>query len=279
MKKILVPTDFSFCADNAMNIAIGFAKKMNAEIHLLHFTSIPVDWLNLRDRKKMYPDVTERINECRQLLKQKVEDCKQKGIEAAYYIEYNESYQNILDHTTAHLINIVVMGSHGTSGVKGILMGSNAQKVVRLSSVPLLVVKPETTELLPESITIVSDFPWEDHEPGHKDAFEKIVRLSKELNFPIQLLFVNTPGGFTTSKELNYRIVPYLESAALKEEPFVINAANLEEGISVFLESHPNTIVGMITHGETGFNRIIRGSQVESIVNHLKSPILTIKMT
>ncbi len=278
MKKILVPTDFSDCANNASNIALELAQKMSAEIHFLHFTSIPVNWINLSDQKKMYPDVTDRIDKCQDLLEKKVEECKQKGIEASFYMGYNESYENIIDHIEAKNIDIIVMGTHGTSGMKGILLGSNAQKVVRLSPVPLLVVKPGTEHLTPESMTIVSDFPWEDYEPGNMDAFKKLIRLAEEMGFPVHLLFVNTPGTFTTSKELNYRIIPYLEATTLEEGPVTINAVNLEEGISVYLEEHPNTIIGMITHGETGINRVIRGSQVEAVVNHLKPPILTIKM-
>ena len=278
MKKILVPTDFSDCADNAANIAMELAEKMGAEIHFLHFTSIPVDWLNLSDQEKIYPDVTERINECQKLLKEKVNSCKKTGIDASFYIGYNEGYQNIIEHIEANDIDIIVMGTHGTSGMKGVLLGSNAQKVVRLSTVPLLVVKPDTAHLTPESLPIVSDFPWEDYEPGHMHAFHKLIELAEELGFPVHLLFINTPGTFTTSKELNYRIIPYLEATTLEEGPVTINAVNLEEGISVYLEEHPNTIIGMITHGETGINRVIRGSQVEAVVNHLKPPILTVKM-
>ena len=109
-------------------------------------------------------------------------------------------------------------------------------------------------------------------------AFHKITSLAKEMDFPVHLLFINTPGGFTTSKELNYRILPYLEACGINEGPVVINAVSPADGISTYLEKHPQTIIGMITHGKTGISRIVSGSLVESIVNHIKAPVLSVKM-
>ena len=155
MKKILVPTDFSSCAEYATKTAISLAKKMDAHIHLLHFTSIPMDWVNLSDQSKMYPDVTERIKEKQEQLDQIIKDCEKEGVQASSYIGYNESYQNIIDHVDLHHIDLIVMGSHGTAGVKRMLMGSNAQQVVRLSQTPLLVVKPNIVPVELDSLVIV----------------------------------------------------------------------------------------------------------------------------
>lgn len=56
MKKILVPTDFSDCANASSEYAIRLAKKMNAEIHFLHLQFTPVDWVKLsKEKEKLYP--------------------------------------------------------------------------------------------------------------------------------------------------------------------------------------------------------------------------------
>ncbi|MEP0987597.1 universal stress protein [Ekhidna sp.] len=279
MKKILVPTDFSECAKNAGDVALQIAKKMKAEIHFLHYTSIPIDWVNMNDPKKMYPDVTKKVKQLEDELNGFVRLCEREGLSASFYIGYNESYQNIIDHIRIHKIDLVVMGSHGTSGFKETIIGSNAQRIIRLSTAPVIVVKPDTTAFNPTVMTIVSSFPsvHEKMEAGNIEAFAQLLNLAKEMKLTVRLLFINTPGVFTTSKALNQRITPYLE--LLKDEKYtVINAANLEDGINHYLEEHEEVLISMITHGETGLTRIIRGSQAESVVNHISNMILITKI-
>lgn len=280
MKKILVPTDFSECAKNAGNVALQIAKKVNAEIHFLHYTSIPIDWINMNDPKKMYPDITKKIKQRQEQLNEFVRSCEKESVSASYYIGYNESYQNIMDHITAYEIDLVVMGSHGTSGFKETIIGSNAQRVIRMSTAPVLVVKPDVTEFSPEEMTVVSSFPsvHDKMESGNIEAFAKLLSLAAEISLPVRLLFVNTPGVFTTSKILNQRITPYLELLKDKNRLTVVNAANLEDGINDYLEEHENVLISMITHGETGITRIMRGSQAESVVNHINNMILITKI-
>jgi len=61
MKKILIPTDFSSCADNAINVALEIARKVRAEVQFVHCLPVPTDWVSLgADQDKLYPEVIER---------------------------------------------------------------------------------------------------------------------------------------------------------------------------------------------------------------------------
>ena len=283
MKRILVPTDFSSCAENATQIAKEVAKKIHAEIHFLHFTAIPIDWVNLNsDQGKMYPDVTKRVKECQDQLNKLVRVCEKEDIKASSYIGYNESYQNIIDHITNHKIDLVIIGSHGASGLKGAIIGSNAQKVIRLSTAPVLVIKQTTRHFDAKKMVIASNFPdgFDSSEAAHMKSYLKLLSLADELKLEVDLLYVNTPAGFTSSKIIKYRMEPYQNhiSKDVNTRHFVINANNLEEGIADYMEDNEGVIIGMITHGETGLNRLFKGSHVEDIANHVSSSILSVKM-
>lgn len=283
MKRILVPTDFSVCAHNATQVAMEIAKKLNAAIHFLHFTAIPIDWVNLNDDKgKMYPDVTKRVKERQDQLNKLVRTCEKEGVLATSYIGYNESYQNIIDHVNENKIDLVVMGSHGASGWKEAIIGSNAQKVIRLSSAPVLVIKESTHHFDAKKMVIVSNFPdaFDESEAAHMNSYLKLLALAEALSIQVDLLYVNTPAGFTATKIMNHRIEPYLDKvqSSTKSEFFIINANNLEEGIADYMDKNEDVIVGMITHGDTGLNRLFKGSHVEDVANHITSSILSVKM-
>lgn len=283
MKRILVPTDFSTCASNAVQAAINIAKRVEGELHFLHFTSIPIDWVKVNiDNDELYPDVTRKIKQRQDDLNDLVRKCEKADIKASSYIGYNESYQNIIEHIAVHKIDLVVMGSNGISGFKSLFLGSNAQKVIRLSSVPVLVVKPNFQDFDPKRMVIVSDFPGalhpETEEPDQ--SFMKLAGLAGELSLKIDLLFVNTPAGFITGKAMRTRMKQYENMTDQKiGVAQTIDAYTLEEGVSEYLEHHDDTlIVAMMTHGETGLSRLFHRSQVEAVVNHLESPVLSVKM-
>lgn len=281
MKRILIPTDFSSCANNAVEAAIRIAKRAGSELHFLHFTSIPTDWISLNASDKLYPDVTRKVKQRQDELNSLVRKCQKENIEASSYIGYNESYQNIIDHIEAYKIDLVVMGSHGASGFKELFLGSNAQKVIRLSPVPVLVIKHNDKDFDPGRMVIVSDFPGELHpEKADPDKnFMKLIDFANGLKLKIDLLFVNTPAGFVPDNAMRKRMEQYDNMAAHKiENSQIINAYTLEEGISEYIVEHPDALVAMITHGQTGISGLFHRSRVEEVVNHSKASLLSLKM-
>lgn len=283
MKKILVPTDFSDCADNAVQTAMEIALKMKADLHFLHFTAIPIDWVNLVDnQEKMYPDVTRRIKGCQEKLNELVRTAEAKGIAASTYIGYNESYSNIIKYVNDHDIDLVVMGSHGASGMKEFFLGSNAQKVIRLCQKPVLVVKPISPQLNADQLVVVSDFLGELDENMDDLAlvtFRQLLEMAGLLSLKVTLLYVNTPSHFLSSKAVRRRMETYYSvDPHLVSKTEIINAETLERGLSDYLEQAPATILAMMTHGYNGLARLINGSVVEEVANHLDAPLISIRL-
>ncbi|MEO1052219.1 MAG: universal stress protein [Bacteroidota bacterium] len=272
MKKILVPTDFSDYADYALDAAIKLAKKTNASIHVLHFMSIPIDWLGLdNSQTKMYPDITKKVNQTNHKLDALVDKARNSDVEATKFLGYNESYTSIIQHIEKHHIDMVVMGSKGTSGVKEIIIGSVTQKVVRLSPVPVLVVKDHLTTVDEVNFVMVAGF-----DEDMDRAFDKLVNFARLVSAKVHLLFVNTPLNFTSTDKASARMAQYAERGGdLIESVNIYNAYSFEEGVKKFTEGIENSIIAMATHSRRGIDRFVSGSLTEQMVNHIQEPLLS----
>ena len=268
MNKILVPTDFSACANKAFQVAKWLAQKSPNEIHLLHIESTPQDWAQL-DR---YPEVSKRVAAANRNLDQWVDEVSSKDVAGKKFLVYNKNYHAIIEHVKEHDIDIVVMGSRGSSGLKEFVVGSNTQKVVRLSPVPVLVVKEDLPEDYSiQNIAFVSDF----HEEV-MDQFKKFVDLAHSWQAQLFLLFVNTPTNFTDTLTTKIKMGNYaMHAPGMVENTYVFNDHSFERGLKNFCEEHEIDLVGMITHGGHSPWQLFNNSLTESMVNHLEIPLLT----
>jgi nucleotide-binding universal stress UspA family protein len=146
LKRILVPTDFGDAAGKALDVAVDLAKKYSASITLLHVYEIPV---------YPYPgalvdfDFVTPIREAAQKeLASAFDALKLRGVEARAELLYGVPWSAILEVAENGKADLIVIGTHGRRGVMHALLGSVAEKVVRLSPVPVLTVRgPEASRV------------------------------------------------------------------------------------------------------------------------------------
>ncbi len=272
MKQILVPTDFSICAQRAVTAALGLANTAEAEIHFLHITNIPVDWQGMSDSEKIYPEVTEKIKRLNLQLDRLVEEARKLGYTSHKHLVFNRDYRAILDHIALNEIDLVVMGSRGASGLKEWLVGSNTQKIVRLSPVPVLVVKDEGPEEFKiNHLVFVSDF-----EDEVMEQFKAYLEFVRQLGAKISLLFINTPENFTDTLTTKIKMGNYaMHAPGLVENTYIFNHYSFSRGLKAFCEEHQADALGMITHGSHSKMHLFNSSLTESVVNHIPLPVLT----
>ena len=272
MKKILVPTDFSRCAENAWQASLKLAQLAGAEIHFLHVADIPIGWQSLGDGEKRYPEVTQRVKGYHTQLDRLVDETEKSGIVAHKYLAFNKDHQAILDHISDFDIDLVVMGSRGATGLKEWIVGSNTQKIVRMSPVPVLVTKdiePDGFKL--ENLVFVSDFNDE-----VMDQFKNYVEFAQLFNAKLSLLFINTPENFTDSLTTKIKMGNYaMHAPGVVENTYVFNHYNFHRGLNAFCQEHHIDALCMITHGSTSGVHLFNSSLTEKVVNHSEIPVLT----
>lgn len=141
-ERILVPTDGSDASFAAADHAIDLASHHDSALHTLYVIDTRVD---IEDTAGTLHDALEEIGE-RSLeeLRNRARDADVSPIEGS--LASGPPHRGILNYIEANDIDLVVMGTHGRTGLRRYLLGSVTEKVVRLSDVPVLTVRPPAAE-------------------------------------------------------------------------------------------------------------------------------------
>jgi nucleotide-binding universal stress UspA family protein len=140
--KILVPVDFSEYSQRALDEAIGLAKKFAAELHLLHCYQIyPVGAVAPYDI--VLPESLERtIQEAaRGLLAEWADMAAGQGVHVQRHLSASAPSSAITDLAETLGVDLIVIGTRGLSGLKHVLLGSVAERTIRMAPCPVLTVK------------------------------------------------------------------------------------------------------------------------------------------
>jgi|MudIll2142460700_1097286.scaffolds.fasta_scaffold1085415_1 nucleotide-binding universal stress UspA family protein len=143
IRRILFPTDFSEHAEYAWPYALHFGREFAAEVHLLHVV-VPPPRLAEAYAVNFDPDqmVQALTAEAATQLDRQVEAAKEQGLIFHREIRVGVDAREILDYAAKHEIDLIVMATHGRSGLAHVLLGSVAEKVVRKAPCPVLTIKP-----------------------------------------------------------------------------------------------------------------------------------------
>lgn len=140
----LLPTDFSSYADQALAYAIALGGKLQARLTLLHVLHAVPLWIE-GDMGRALPDVylRELEAEVHQSLVTRQQRVRDAGLQAEIVQVHGIPFQTIVDIARDRRVDLIVMGTHGRTGLKHVLLGSVAEKVVRLAHCPVLIARLE----------------------------------------------------------------------------------------------------------------------------------------
>jgi nucleotide-binding universal stress UspA family protein len=143
LHRILVPTDFSKFSENALRYASAFAEKFGAELHLLHVVQ-DLSWF-IPEAILLAPSVTPPVDQfvtaARSALDRVVKDLHLPGVTIHPEVCEGTPFEAIIRFAREKDIDLIVMGTHGHTGLAHMLMGSVAEKVVRKAPCPVLTVR------------------------------------------------------------------------------------------------------------------------------------------
>ncbi|WP_026754047.1 universal stress protein [Sediminibacter sp. Hel_I_10] len=274
MKKILVPTDFSKEAENALKVASKIAKMHQSEIYLLHLLEIPLTETDAVTATADVPEVMFFMKMAHQRFEDLMSSDYLSGIKVHEIVKPDGAFNGIADISKEHGADLIVMGSHGASGFHEMFVGSNAEKVVRSSDIPVLVIKDEHDDFSVNDIVFASDF-----NNDNKETYRQATEVATSFGAKLHLLMVNTPNTFSTTKKAHERIHDFI-----KDYPFenytisIYNDDSVEKGILNFSADVNADLIGISTHGRQGIAHFFNGSISEDLVNHSRRPVMTFKI-
>ena len=276
MNKILVPTDFSPFALNACKLAADIARKTNAEVYFLHVVNIPTyesGILPFQNQQDMAEGlfILKKVKEHFQnLFKQDF----LKGVKCVEAVSFEGVYESITEQAKKNKIDLIVMGTHGTSGfVSDYFIGSNTDKVVRLSEVPVIAIKEELKNPSFDHILFAGDFSEK-----IEKSFAHIKKFADIFNSKLELLHVVTKGEFFYTGPLTKRMNEFAEKQGLKNfSCHVFNAESVQTGINEFASMYDVNLICTVTSGRRGLALLFNGSVTTDIVNKVNRPVMTVK--
>jgi nucleotide-binding universal stress UspA family protein len=273
MKKILVPCDFSEQAVSAFRFAIDLALQSNGEVHLLNVVEVPV----MHDTVLMPVLSFEEalLQELREKAEKEFKKLKDKyakeGPKVKTKVAVGPTFRMILDYIDEQEIELVVMGTKGASGVRELLIGSNAEKVVRSAPCPVIAVKNYSKSRTIKNIVLPNSLELE-----QEDLMMKVKALQNFFKATLHIVWINTPNNFTRDTVTFDRLTDFAKRFMLKN--YTVNVFNdpfEENGVINFTHMIKADMIAMGTHGRKGLAHIMSGSVAEDVVNHVDCPIWT----
>lgn len=145
--RILIPTDGSDPARPAVEMAIDLAAVHDATLHVLYVVDQPATVSGVGEGFAGLDDLLDALEERgQQATKAVVERARERGIETRAAVRRGNPQDDILGYAEDHDVDVVVMGTHGRTGVKRALLGSVTENVVRHADIPVLTVHRDPEE-------------------------------------------------------------------------------------------------------------------------------------
>jgi nucleotide-binding universal stress UspA family protein len=277
MKTIIVPLDFSEYSEFALKAAAKLAKKFNAEILALHMLEMADVMLTSTEGF-----IDEKTVFFFKLAEQRFETFLQKdyltGIKVTPIIKHFKVFSEVNEVVRNHDADLIIMGSKGTSGVIGAFLGSNTERVVRHSDVPVLVLKNDLNDINFKSAIFACDFSEDSIRP-----YLNAVKMMDKLGAKLNLVHVNlSNNSFKSSTEIEKMVVNFFNMADRNLDRMAdvhyVSDYTVEEGVLNFSDKIGADLLLIPTHGRKGLAHFFEGSIGEDIANHAEVPVMTFKI-
>lgn len=204
MKKIIVPVDFSEHSEYALKTAAKLAKKHDAEVLALHMLEMSTEALSVSDEL-----LGQKAVFFMKLAEKKFNDFLDKdyleGVKITPIIKHLKVFSEVNDVAKQHDADIIIMGSHGANGFEEMFIGSNTERVVRSSEIPVLVVKSNVANINFDVVALACDFSEESIESYHHT-----MEMFQDIASKIYLVHVNLPNEkFSSTAQLEKMAVNF----------------------------------------------------------------------
>ncbi|HET7153699.1 MAG TPA: universal stress protein [Candidatus Kapabacteria bacterium] len=147
IKRLLTPIDFSESSKQALHYAVEFARSFKAELHLLNVIEpvmYPAEMFGQVGMVDVESVLEKSANEEMQAWKSFIPN----DLPAITTTQHGRPFAEILRYAQEHAIDLIIIGTHGRSGIDHFLLGSTAEKVIRKAPCPVLTVRPVEREIV-----------------------------------------------------------------------------------------------------------------------------------
>lgn len=271
MKQILVATDFSKSAGNAMEYALELAKVLDIEICAIHAIH-PTEGINNNTYNAIF--IEDYYNNKRKALKDWVAEYTAKD-------EYKDLHvsslcivgflKNVISqYIEENPVELLVMGITGSTGIAGIV-GSNASMMVSRVKIPTLIVPPESKFSEAPAITLATDYETR-LSAEDVNALNEMIKALGSTKMQVLYVTEKTEGKFLESRETKLRdLIKHTDL-----EFNYINDSRPLNGIMEFVEKHDTDLLCLVKHHHNIVYRLFNRSTIDQVMNRSVKAILVL---
>ncbi len=273
MKTIIIPTDFSPIATNALHFGIDMAKAINASILLLHVYQVPVSFTDTPIVLVSIEDLRKGAEEQIEKLKKEVEHLTSGSVKV-----YTETRMgNVTDEleTLCNKINpfAVVMGTKGSSGVERILFGSNTLNAIRHLNWPVICVPPG--KAFGHGIKKIG-FACDFRDVVKSTPTRFIKEFVKEFNAELHVLNVDHDNKHFKPETPEQSILLHTLLEEANPSYHFIEHADIEDGINEFAEKNNLDLIITIPKKHKLLQGIFKPSSTKQLVYQAHVPVMCV---
>lgn len=271
MKKILVPTDFSELAENALKYAVHLAKRMNAELLLLHVYSIPVFTENpvlISDNQYLEEEALRGLERLKQTV-----DGLNSDLKVSFAAKVGFAADIIAVHAKDHHVDLIVMGTQGVGYLRERMMGSTASELIRKVKLPVMVIDKHVHFREPKNIVLAVDYK----ETDDKSVLKPLRNIAEQFHSHVCVLNVySEANSIPTYDEIdeNFRLDKALKN--ITHTFFEVNNPDAMQAINDFVKKHNIDMITVISRKHYLIERIFREPFTQKMAFHSEVPFLAL---
>lgn len=276
MKRLLVPTDFSPCAYKALEYAVHLARKMNAEILLLHVCSLFHN--KNEDHKALYSEYNDHVLKDvyakLRALKQKIKE--QEDINVNIKLADGKVIPTIVQAAMDFRCDLIVAGTFGSSQLYNKVFGSNASALINKSSIPVLTIPVSNSWQQPQTILLAIK------DTEDLDRVSDAFTLARLLKAKVTLA-VYTPDYLEYDEFLEDDLQLAVMEKKLKGlysdvalDKVHLSGDDFQQEMKEYLERNNVGLFAMVTHKRTFAQHIINSSLTRQMSYYTTVPLLSL---
>lgn len=273
MKKIIVPVDFSDHSEYALEVAASIARTDKAEIVVLHMMGLS-EAVFTKNEAQEFAEAHYYMKLTKKRFETFLDKDYLKGIKVTEVVQNYKIFSEVNKVAKEQGAELIVMGSHGISGLSDVFVGSNTEKVVRTSELPVLVIKERMPNFKINKVVLA----WHYKDEGIT-TYRRVKDFTDHFSAQLHLVYINMPTyNFLSSMEAEGKISQFLRNTGINEEVIIYNDYSVEKGILNYAEKVDADLIAISTHGRRGLSHFLVGSIGEDIANRSRKPVVTFKM-
>lgn len=273
MKSLLVPTDFSENADNAITFACEMNLKLGATIHLLHSYYVPVPATDI-------PLVPISDNDMRDIAIEGLTKTKDRfmnrysGMEFNLYATVGEVDNEVVAYSNKFDDTIIVMGTHGASGMGEVLFGTNTASVMEKAQCPVIAIPEKAAFNGLRKIVFAADYGTHNY-----DHAIKLIDIARKFNSEVILLHVSSGEieGAVEDIEISRFKDRLLEATKYPNLSYrLVEDEDVYRGISDYAEKYNPDLITISMRNRSLMERLFSRSLTKRLAYHSVVPVLAL---